>query len=188
MTPSPTSVQRRPDKRWLTLIIIIVIAVVIIGVRLGPMFSIDNSIEGVLTISDLSREHREGPISYEHIPPLGGPHHAEPQNCGIYDQPIANENAVASLERGAVWIAYDPQLSPGDVERLRLLARGKSHVLMAPYPDLPHPVVMTAWGAQLQAKSVTDPRFVRFIGMYAQSKNAPEVGLPCSGGVGTPIE
>jgi MFS family permease len=54
---------------------------------------------------------------------------------------ISNENAVHSLEHGAVWITYRPDLPEGQVETLRDLVQGQTYILVSPYPDLPSPVM-----------------------------------------------
>jgi hypothetical protein len=33
---------------------------------------------------------------------------------------------------------------------------------------------------------VTDPRFQKFLDLYGQGAQTPELGAPCSGGMGTP--
>ena len=78
-------------------------------------------------------------------------------NCGIYDQPVPSENAVHSLEHGAVWVTYQPDLPQAEVDKLRQLVRGHSHLLLSPYPDLPQPVVASGWGVQLQLPGAMIP-------------------------------
>jgi hypothetical protein len=129
-----------------------------------------------------------GPVSYPQTPPAGGQHNPIWQNCGIYDQPVANEQAVHSLEHGAVWITYQPDLGEGDVNQLRELVRGRSHALLSPYPDLPTPVVASAWGVQLKLDGASDPRLPFFIEKYHNGPQTPEPGAPCSGGAGEPVE
>ena len=63
-------------------------------------------ISGVKSYSNLSRNHVTTKVSYPLTPPVGGDHAATPQNCGIYTDPVANENAVHSMEHGAVWVTY----------------------------------------------------------------------------------
>ena len=33
-------------------------------------------------------------------------------DCGAYDAPVRDENAVHDLEHGSVWITYDPTWAP----------------------------------------------------------------------------
>jgi hypothetical protein len=93
---------------------------------------------GVTTFKNLSRAHTEEPVNYAQTPPVGGEHNPVPQNCGFYSKPVRNENAVHSMEHGAVWITYRPDLPKDQVEKIQSLAQ-KGYVLASPYPGLPAP-------------------------------------------------
>ena len=136
----------------------------------------------------LDRDHVNTEVSYPQSPPVGGKHSGIWQNCGIYDTPVKNENAVHSLEHGAVWLAYRPDLSAADVETVRSFARRHSHVLISPYPGMAEAVVATAWGKQLRLDSVSDPLLPAFVAKYEEGPQSPELGAPCDGALGTPIE
>ncbi len=146
------------------------------------------ALDGLRTFAGLPREHDETvDYSGEELPPVGGIHSGTWQNCGIYDEPIAAKNAVHSMEHGAVWITYHPNLPAGDVEDLQDAARGESFVLLSPYPELKSPVVLTAWGIQLAVDSAGDGRIADFIERYQLGPQTPEFGAPCSNGMGSPI-
>jgi hypothetical protein len=140
---------------------------------------------GVVSYSDLSRKHTEAPVNYPQNPPVGGDHSPVWQNCGFYSKPVRNENAVHSMEHGAVWITYRPALPQDQVEKIKSLAQ-KTYVLASAYPDLPSPVVASAWGKQLKPDSANDPRLEQFVSTYRQGPQTPEPGAPCTGGVGSP--
>ncbi len=144
-------------------------------------------LDGMVSYPDLPRDHSEAPQTYPQTPPAGGVHSSVWLNCGVYDQPVHNENAVHSLEHGAVWITYRPDLSTAAVDTLRNLARGHDHVIVSPYPNLPHAVVATAWGLQLPVEDASDPRLPLFVARYEQGPQTPEPGAACDGGTGTPI-
>ncbi|MDT0167327.1 DUF3105 domain-containing protein [Actinotalea sp. AC32] len=144
-------------------------------------------IEGVEVFEGLPANHVEGPVEYETAPPAGGDHSAAWLNCGVYDEPVPLENAVHSLEHGAVWIAYDPSLPADDVASLTERATGEAYALVSPYEDLDAPVVLTAWGHQLELDSADDPRVDVFLERYLQGEQTPEPGAACFGGVGTPV-
>ena len=146
------------------------------------------TIDGVKLFPGLERSHIEGAVQYKQTPPVGGPHNAVWQNCGIYDQPIVQEHAVHSLEHGAVWITYRPDLPADQVEILRSQVRGNGYALLSPYPELPAPIVVSAWGIQLQLDEAGDPRLNTFMRKYMQGPQTPELGAACVQGTGTPIE
>jgi hypothetical protein len=137
--------------------------------------------EGIQAYGNLSRDHVEGPISYPQTPPVGGPHSRTWQTCAFYSEPIADEYAVHSLEHGAVWITYRPDLPADQIDILRQLV-DQTYVLVSPYPNLPAPVVATAWGQQLLLDSATDPRLNQFVSYFREGPQTPEPGAPCTGG------
>jgi hypothetical protein len=132
--------------------------------------------------------HVSEPINYAQRPPVGGEHRPNWQNCGIYTEPVQDELAVHSLEHGAVWLTYRPDLPADQVEQLKSLVRGKTYTLLSPYPDQPSPVAASAWGAQLTTDSAGDTRLAQFISKYRQGAQTPEPGAACVGGVGSPDE
>ena len=133
------------------------------------------------------RLHVDSPVAYEQIPPVGGPHAPLWQNCGFYDTPIASENAVHSLEHGAVWITYQPGLEHAQIARLRELARSQPYILVSPFGGLPSPLVASAWGHQMYLDSASDPRLLEFVRAFRLGPQAPERGGPCHRGVGRPL-
>jgi hypothetical protein len=56
------------------------------------------------------QQHVTTPVTYTESPPVGGPHDPEWADCTgtVYTVDIRHENALHSLEHGAVWIAYNP--------------------------------------------------------------------------------
>ena len=125
-----------------------------------------SSLDGVQTFT-VEAAHAEGPLTYPQTPPVGGTHNPIWQACAVYDVPVPNEKAVHSMEHGAVWITYRPDLPPADIQSLATFARGRDHVLLSPYGDgLPAPVVVTAWGRQLRLDSAKDPRLAEFVRLY----------------------
>ena len=142
--------------------------------------------EGVESFAIPSRNHVEGTVSYPQTPPVGGDHNPVWQNCGFYSSPVRNENAVHSMEHGAVWITYQPDLPSDQVEVLRNLAHDNTYVLVSPFLDSPAPVVASAWGKQLQLDSANDPRLEQFVSAFREGPQAPERGAPCTNGIGEP--
>ena len=154
--------------------------------RSGQTQSTDPS--GVQVYTNLGHAHTTAKVRYEPVPPVGGDHNPALLNCGIYDKPVPAENAVHSLEHGAVWITYQPALPQPEISRLRELVRGHGHLILSPYPDLSAPVVASGWGVQIKLEGADDPRLPRFISKYEGGPQAREPGAPCTGGIGTPIE
>ncbi|MFD1505007.1 DUF3105 domain-containing protein [Georgenia yuyongxinii] len=143
-------------------------------------------IEGVEEFTGLTNNHVEGTVEYATFPPVGGDHNTVWQNCGIYTEPVANENAVHSLEHGAVWITYSPDLTADQVALLQDAVRGEAYALLTPYEGLDSPIVASAWGHQLRLDDAGDERIDVFLERYLQGEQTLEPGAACFGGTGTP--
>ncbi|MBX5491981.1 MAG: DUF3105 domain-containing protein [Chloroflexi bacterium] len=180
--------QRRRTVPWLVaaLVVVVLAAVAFFGFILPAA----QPIPGVERFENLSREHVVGDVSYPQTPPVGGPHSASWYKCGVYDEPLNTPIAVHSLEHGAVWITYRPDLPADQVQQLRNLARIKPEfVLVSPWsdPPLPSPIVASAWGLQLKVDNANDPRLAEFVNRYANGPQTPEKGATCATGVGQPL-
>ena len=144
---------------------------------------------GVTVFQYTSNNHVDGDIDYSQqpqykgeIPPAGGAHNPTPQQCAVYTQPIRQENAIHSLEHGAVWITYQPDLPADQVAELTSIADGDPYMLMSPYPGLPTPIVLTAWNHQLQLQAFDKDTVDRFIRSYKNKQGVtPEFGASCAG-------
>jgi hypothetical protein len=184
----PAGRRKRKQPNW------ILIAAVVGGIALLGVFIMNLSrqfmvVEGVRTYGPFAANiHVTGTVNYPQTPPTGGEHFASWQNCGIYNRPIQNELAVHSMEHGAVWITYQPDLPVDEVERLKNLVRGRTYTLLSPYPDLPVPIAASAWGVQLTADNASDERLSQFVTKYRQGAQTPEPGAACIGGQGAPDE
>jgi len=131
-------------------------------------------------------DHTTDPVTYQQVPPAGGPHDPQWDDCGVYSAPPRNENAVHDLEHGTVWITYRPGLSTADVQKLAAdldtVRSGK--IMLSPYPGLPAPVVVTVWNAQLDLTGADDPRLPVFLKFYGDGHTAPEAAFAsCKGGL-----
>ncbi|MCB0191517.1 MAG: DUF3105 domain-containing protein [Anaerolineae bacterium] len=154
----------------------------------------DAEIEGVIFFPEQSRDHEDGDIEYDHAVPPGGVHSEEWQNCGIYNESLAEEPVMHSLEHGAVWVAYRPNLPDQQVEILQNIVRGELQagleplVLLSPQPELDAPIVISAWQVQLQLDDANDARLPLFLKKYQNGPYTPEPGAPCSNGIGQPVK
>jgi hypothetical protein len=155
--------------------------------------AIAQDIEGLIISSDPGRGHVEGDVDYHDDVPAGGEHSSVWLNCGIYDEPVVEENAVHSLEHGAVWLTYEPDLPQEQVDVLRDVVRqersrrGEPMIILSPREDLDAPIVATAWRVQLNLEDASDDRLVQFVQRYQRGPFTPEPGATCWDGVGAPL-
>lgn len=142
------------------------------------------SIQGLRLYPGLASDHTGKDVDYAQSPPAGGMHDPVWLACGVYQDPVRGENAVHDLEHGSVWISYDPDLSGDDVAALA--KRLPDNGIMAPYPGLGSPVVLTVWGRQLALDDVDDPRLVTFMEQFGGGEAALEPFVGCQGGTTDP--
>lgn len=161
--------------------------VVLVMVGIGVYRFTRPDVAGVVSFGTLLRGHdRSVTFAGAALPPTGGTHNPTWQNCGIYTSPVDTSAAVHSLEHGAVWLAYRPDLPEEQVAELQDMVRGNAYGLMSPYTGLESDVVMSAWGKQLVIDSLPDERIEEFLGRYLG--RGPEPGASCSGGIGQPVQ
>lgn len=140
-------------------------------------------IEGEQSFSGQSRNHTTEPVTYPQTPATGGDHAPVWTNCGTYTSPVEQTRAVHSLEHGAVWLSYRPDLPKEQVAKLTDLVGSRDYILLSPVPEQKSAVMATAWGKQLSVDSSGDSRLAPFLTKYRQGPQTPEPGAVCSGGV-----
>jgi Protein of unknown function (DUF3105) len=209
--PAPAVPRRSVWRWWLAGVVIGVVATLVVVVLLviinnrrlianssqqipngGQPVSNGSAPAGTVIYPEPNRLHVTDKVQYDHSPPVGGNHWPVWLNCGIYDIPVVDENAVHSLEHGTVWITYLPDLSPDELDRLRALMKASyrgpnRYVILSPYPGQSAPIIASAWGYQLTLQAPTDPRLQSFIDYFRQGPQTLERGGRCSEGTGSPI-
>ncbi|NEK85211.1 DUF3105 domain-containing protein [Blastococcus saxobsidens] len=191
-TRPPTQVvaQQRPWGLIAAAIAVVVFAAAVITYAVIEVRKADASkvesideIAGAEVFDYEGGQHDDGPIEYPESPPVGGPHANMWADCTgtVYDVDIRHENAVHSLEHGAVWFTYDPDaLSDAEIDTLAELVDGVSGRLMSPYEGLDSPISLQSWGEQLKVDSVDDERIKQFADLMTYKADSfPEPGATC---------
>lgn len=172
-------------------VLLAVLLVGAMGACSGDDDSSDNSDSGptttvprgqIITYEVDGKTHVDHTVDYAQTPPVGGDHAAVWQTCGFYERPIVTEAGVHSMEHGAVWITFRADLPADQIAQIQAYAE-QAYTLASPWDgDLPAPIVLSAWGAQLQLDTLPDAKADEFITTYRQALSAPEPGAPCDGG------
>ncbi|WAU83503.1 DUF3105 domain-containing protein [Streptomyces sp. Qhu-G9] len=133
----------------------------------------------------LTQNHVTKSVSYPMNPPVGGDHHQAWMTCdgSVYTKAIPNENAVHSLEHGAVWITYNDKAADADVKTLADKVAKTPYTLMSPVKEQAGALMLSAWGKQLTVEKASDPRVQQFLTKYVQGAQTPEPGAACAGGI-----
>ncbi len=190
--PAPPPEPPRPSNRRRRLVVLLAVlgALVLVGAALAVPVAVERwrdlttpTLDDVRIYEDLRSDHinDDEKVEYDPAPPPGGPHADIWLECGVYDEPVRDENAVHSLEHGTVWITYDPEeLSADDVSELAEQLPGKG--ILSPYPGQDARVIVTVWGRQLDLRSPGDDRLGLFLEAYGDGHTAPEPMASCEGG------
>jgi hypothetical protein len=134
-----------------------------------------------------SAEHVDGDVEYAQSPPIGGDHNPAWMNCGVYAEEVMEEAAVHSLEHGAVWLTYRPDLvDEATIAALVAVSAAESKVLVSPYAAQEAAIVASAWGAQMSFEQADDPDLARFVSTFQGAASSPEPNAPCEGALGDP--
>ena len=174
-------------RRWLGLAIAGVVAMTVLAAAIAIPLVADSgevTLDGVEFFETSNTTHSEKEIDYDVTPPVGGRHNPIWLDCGVYDEPVPNENVVHDLEHGTVWLTYRPDLGQGEMDALADLL--PQNGILSPYDDQEAPVVVTVWGTRLELDGADDPRLPLFIARYGAGETAPEPGASCAGGQRNP--
>ncbi|MFB7496735.1 DUF3105 domain-containing protein [Streptomyces sp. NPDC056161] len=141
--------------------------------------------EKVWDAKKLSRNHVQSKVDYPENPPVGGDHAPVWMTCNgnVYAKAVPNENAVHSLEHGAVWVTYNDKAAQADIETLAGKVAKTPYTLMSPDKTESGTITLTAWGHQLRVGTASDPRVDQFLTKYVQGAQTPEPGAACTNGL-----
>ena len=182
--------SRRTDRRgelrqrllWVGAVIVVLGGAVAVAVDVSrPEPPPPPELEAVETFPDLGALHLavgSAAPDYNSDPPTSGPHDQTPAPCGIYRQPVPDVSQLHSMEHGAVVIQYDPDLSQEQVELLEGADWSPAaEVIVAPRPDSPAPVALTAWTKRLLVDEVNVEVITAFQREFGN--RSPESGASC---------
>lgn len=96
---------------------------------------------------------------------------------------MPNEYAVHSLEHGAAWVTYRPDLPAEQVRQLAALSEineiTREYVLVSPYEGIPAPIVVVAWGVWVPFESAADPLLAPTVMGYSRGAGGGKPFAPC---------
>ena len=124
-------------------------------------------------------QHTSETQNYPTTPAVSGPHAPLPANCGVIGQPIPAENAVHSLEHGAVGINYGPDVEMDTIKDIEaLVGEYEENVFSAPLAGMEAPVVVSAWGRLMKLDAYDEAAVKEYIDEFAGK--GPEAGQTCA--------
>jgi hypothetical protein len=188
--PANVVAPQRPWGLIAAAVAVVVFAVAVIGYAVMQVNAADanrvesiDEIDGITTAEYEAGQHVGTTVAYAESPPVGGEHDPVWADCTgtVYDVDIRHENAVHSLEHGAVWITYNrDEVSDEEIATLTELVEGESGRMLSPYGGQDSPVSLQSWNHQLKVDSADDPRVQQFADFLTRNPDFhPEVGASC---------
>jgi hypothetical protein len=104
--------------------------------------------------------------TYSSDPPASGSHNPNPQDRGIYDNPIDVTMEVHSLEHGYVIIHYNG--IPSDQLQLLkdIVSRDPFKMILSPYPSMSYKISLTAWDHLQTCTGVDTQAIASFVAQF----------------------
>jgi hypothetical protein len=109
-----------------------------------------------------------------HIIPTYGPHHQTPIATGISATERLEEDVLANLDVGHIWITYDPQLIGDALPKLQSLVNGfgpNSGIVLSPRASQDVAIVVSSWARQSVLHTFDGDFIRRFI--FANRAHGP---------------
>ena len=125
----------------------------------------------------------EGPFEYETSPPVAGPH-SDVVPCGTYGSPVPSENVIHSLEHGAVYALYSPELPVQQIRALEGLAEKEGwtkNFLVAPFEgEMPEGTLISigSWGYRMDLDEIDEDAIVQYYDEF-EGTRTNEAGVGC---------
>ena len=191
--PANVVAPQRPWGLIAAAVAVVVFAVAVIGYAVMQVNAADanrvesiEEIDGITTAEYEAGQHVGTTVAYAESPPVGGEHDPVWADCTgtVYDVDIRHENAVHSLEHGAVWITYNPdELSQNDIDELAALVDNEPGRMLSPYAGLDSAISVQSWNHQLKVDSASDKRIKQFADLMTFNADVenhyPEIGASC---------
>lgn len=119
--------------------------------------------------------------NYNSNPPSNGPHYPDWTACKIYDIEIVDEQAVHSLEHGAVWITYKDKTNTNLRDQLSQLVKeeGGSKLILSPRAKDDSVLALASWGRVLKLESFDKQKIEDYIKLYRNGSETPEPLAAC---------
>ena len=168
--------QGRRNKIFLLGGVLLLVVVLSAAMAVGYATAPD---ENVRFLTDQGHQHIDGPIPdyvYNTLPPASGPHVPELVTWGEHIEMIPNWQQLHNLEQGGVIIHYDcSDGCPDVVAELRAIMAeaGEDLLILHPYPDMDHQIVLTAWARMLSLDEVDRDAILDFIERFRGIDHAP---------------
>ena len=178
--------KKEKDKRQATIkktryiaISIVVLAIVIIGSRLGTKkapekIAFEQKVEGVSLDGKVEEFRIEGvnhispgdTATYNTNPPTSGPHWANPADWGFNEKELPDEQLIHNLEHGGIWITFR-DLDKGSLSTLKNIAKNNRNSVVITRRDKNDDLIaVVSWGRMMKLTEVDETLIQKYIDTY----------------------
>ncbi|NGZ99921.1 DUF3105 domain-containing protein [Nocardioides sp. W3-2-3] len=191
--PPPVAPAPRRGKTLAVVLAVVVALVLVTAAVVVPLLLTRDDDEASAGPSDLSAVKSYDGLTNKHVPlgqsldypqspPVGGDHAPVWIECGAYDEPLPEVNAVHDLEHGTTWLTYRPDDVDADgVARLTEPASGERPAVAVPGPGhAGRDHGLGPPGSRWTGRTTRGSRL--FIDAYGAGDTAPEPFASCNGG------
>lgn len=132
--------------------------------------AVSTPVEGTVEFDIVSRTHiAQGTTGsgYNSNPPTSGPHWNGPAKNGVYESPLADEQAIHNLEHGYVWISYKSDVGDDVKNKLKdIVKEDEWKVILTPRDANDSKIALAAWGRVLKMDEPDYDKVKDFIKTY----------------------
>ncbi len=159
-------------KRLRRAILLIAVPILLIGIFVAVLVTLkQRSAMPGESFSIQGRQHI--PVSSSHpaynsVPPTSGWHYGDQvAPWGVATASVPNEVQVHNLEHGGIVIQYRDSSDAALIGQLTALAKSyPTKILLAPYPEMPYRVALTAWGRRERFDAFDDAAMRTFVAAH----------------------
>lgn len=150
--------------------VVLSIAVIVGAHRAGHALPLGTPItdEGSVHVADFAS------FANQHHPPSSGPHYLATLNPGFYSTPVPEGSYIHNLEHGYIVVLFKRSIDSGSLAaqlqdlptQFPAAKYGSVKLIVAPYDEMPYPVVALAWDRELPLALADRRVLLRFYQQY----------------------
>lgn len=137
------------------------------------------------SVVNQGREHSDPTVvnnfEYSSNPPVSGPHDVQPSDWGVYEEQLFVGSLIHSLEHSGIIIYYNcDNIGENCIQIISELqavhddlVKRDPKVILSPFNDMEHRIVVAAWDHLLTLETVETDRISKFFNTYINQ--GPEV-------------
>lgn len=100
---------------------------------------------------------------YNSNPPTSGWHYVQPAAWGVYDKPLADEQAIHNLEHGGIWISYVNIDAETKANLEKITKANGGSIILSPREANDAKIILASWTRLEKLDSYDEAKILDFI-------------------------